>query len=254
MPKLLTKAQARRLCANDQITPSQPYPGLSREMEKVVRQVMAGRIPAGSGIFKIKPWVLWSRKAYAAAGQTNLRFYNDPYDDFVTNLPTEGQLNNEMCLVAKSMHLAVETGIAADGTKDAAGNQVYSHATATAPILLAEECRQALIAGQLKLKVGDTDLVDQKDLTHFAHGGGFNFSSGAAMTFNSATTLNGIALPFSNQSPTGKDLWNFQPWQAILPSKKIDCRINWKSVIAITSAVTFLRVGIAGLLITPSNS
>lgn len=245
MPQLVRRRRSPAVIVNQ-------TPGLSKSLEDVAKLVLAGRIPTGSSKFKIKPFIAWDRMRYAAAGQAALNFFTQDVGDFTSNLPSPGQLNNDQVMVAKSVHIAFENGIGTDGTKDAPGNEVYTHATATAPILLTEEKRQALISGQFSLKVGDTDyVIDQKDLTHFAWGGGFKLD--AALAFNSATTANGISLIASNQSPTGQDLWQFQPWQVILPGKKIKATMKWQSVIAVTTAVVYARVGIKGLLITPAN-
>lgn len=230
---------------------NKPWPGLSSRLSDVMNVVLQGRIPSNLADVTIKREKLWHRQLYAAAGQQTLTYFNANAADYVTNLQGNA-LQNEQAFCLQRVNVSIETGILTTGLFDTAGQQLIVTAGAgSTAVVLAEQCRELLIAGQMRLKIGDKTLVNQKDLTNFPAGHGFHMPA-AAVGGTVTAQSNLVAAPFQNGSPLDVP-WMFKPWYPILPGKPISCTLNWQGLLAVTSAVTYIVVELEGITITPSN-
>lgn len=178
--------------------------------------------------------------AYAAAGQTQLNFFNVGASEHVCNL-NQGLVPDERPFWLTGVCVTFQD-LTAAGAEDGATH----HATSLASIALrASEIRKVLMSGLLQMRVADRLILDVQDLTHFPSDGAFNVASVAGPTAALVSYSNGLAV-------AGNRFRLPAPYP-ILPGKPVSIALKWAAVQSITTNGGRVKVELVGESVLPLN-
>lgn len=164
---------------------------------------------------------LYDSQRYAIAGQTELRFFQDPVGAGVTSAHTAATGKK---LVDTNMRSA---GRLSRGRMQVQGIRVkYKFAANT--ITNATDLALIQLAGMLRITIGDSKKIEQQLVDFNAGVGPSGFSGTTAVGFFAGTTA-GL--------PHVENFWKLYtaPFE-IAPDQAIECVMEWPAVQAITTA------------------
>ena len=185
-----------------------------------VLAIHMGKTPNGYAKYAVARQPLLHRRNYAAAGHSNLQFFNEGEANGVTNLPRPGQLDNNHVFVATSIGVQITQGITRDG-----GTQKTALPTAAN----AAEIEDALALGRLIFTVDNERVIDAFDLRHFPAGAGVN--AALAMDGN-GSAASGVVV--NNGTPGAQARYDFGPRPLLIAGgTPIKASIEWPAPVSL---------------------
>jgi hypothetical protein len=212
--------------------PGGQWPSLTPETAAQFMAIRRGQGPTDVNKYRQIPGTYYHRRLFAAAGSTELRFFNDQARPHLSNIDG-GRLPAErpMWLRAISFDLEDVTttnndtsigAIIADGT--------FTNTVGT--LARAEAKNNIANLALVQLRVGDTLVFDNTGLDTFPSGTGM--AADVAGTF----AAGGAAVNLHNGAPVWSNKAFLVSPFPLLPDKIIDLTVRWPLLVPITGGIT----------------
>lgn len=220
------------------------WPGLTEETAQEF-----ARIGRGQGVSNVNKYAQVHVRYYhqvavtSPTSPTQLSFFNVGAQEHICNL-NNGLAPDERPYWLTGICVAWQDLTAAGG----AGQVNIGAGVATGgPFNQAEQVKKILEAGLLQLRVGDRQIFEAQDLTHFPSDGGFCVYS---LQANQAAAANMISAPYNNGAPFAGNRFRFPAPYPILPGKAVGVQLKWQTGLNLTTTGR-IRVELVGESILP---
>ncbi len=184
----------------------------------------------------------YHQQTYAAAGQTQLTFFQANASEHVTNL------NNGLTPDERPFWLTGITCTLQFLTSAGAASTVQPFSADTVASVAFQQMSNAMAAGLLQLYVGDRLVHEGQGLDKYCADGGSWTAPSSALAANNV-------VPYNNGLPVAGNRFKFPAPYPILPGKPVKVLAKWQAAYAITGATACrLRVELVGESVMPLNA
>jgi len=184
----------------------------------------------------------YHQQTYAAAGQTQLTFFQVGATEHVTNL------NNGIAPDERPFWLTGLTCQFQFLTSGGAASTAQPFSADTVASVAFQQISNAMAAGLLQLYVGDRLIHEGQGLDKYCADGGAWSSPSSALASNNV-------VPYNNGMPLAGNRFKFPSPYPILPGKPVKLTCRWQTAYAITGLTAArLRVELVGESVMPLNA
>lgn len=216
---------------------------------QLFNQFTAGRSVVHAAGVRIGTAMFYHRQNYAAAGQTQLKFFNETGGRAITNMAQAGQFPNPQHFAA--MGLCVDVQLGHDRLGSRTSGKKFVDDTAD-PITAADELYPIIKNAVLSMTVGSKKVIDEvMGLDHFPAAAGIDLAGFAATTETAKVYTGGVV---QNGVPHIANMFLFKPTPEGIPGgQSFEVEIDWLEAYALTGGGC-VQVTLHGLLFEPGNN